>query len=64
MNIKKYKWVKEKGSLPDCFVTLSNGTVLEIPAGQKRLVTEEEKHGRGLVYVQSANVPEKIQVSE
>ena len=64
VKVEKYKWVRERGSLPDCFVTLSNGTVLEIPAEQKRLVTEEEKHGRGLVYVQSANVPEEIQVSE
>ena len=39
--------------------------MLEITAdGQKRLVTEEEKHGRGLVNVQSANVPKELQVPD
>ena len=48
-----------------CHITLLDGTVLKIRAsGQKRLVTDEEKHGRGVVNVESENVPEDIQVAD
>jgi len=64
MKVKKVKWVEDKDRWRDCFITLSDGTVLEIPAEQKRLYTERPEAGRGLVYVQSANVPKELQVPD
>ena len=65
MKVRKYKWVQDLPDVPTLWVTLSDGTVLEIPVdAQKRLVTEKEENGRGLVCVQSENVPEEIQVPD
>ena len=64
MKVKKIKWTQDEQSLI-LWVTLSDGTVLEIPAeAQGQLVPEKEENGRGLVTVRSQNVPEEIQVSE
>ena len=65
MKVKKIKWTQDLPDWPTLWVTLSDGTVLEIPVdAQKRLVTEKIEQGRGLVCVRSANVPKELQVPD
>jgi len=65
MKVKKVKWTQDEHAYETLWVTLSDGTVLEIPAdAQKRLYTEKIEQGRGLVCVRSANVPKELQVSD